>query len=92
MLAEDIWCAALSSFDAVIDDPQVRHNQMILELEHPTAGAVRVIGPAVAFDGAPAGSNPTAPPRLGENGLEVLTRFAGYDAAEADRLLGETSP
>ncbi|MDR1512840.1 MAG: CoA transferase [Propionibacteriaceae bacterium] len=87
LLAEDIWCAPLNDFDAVVEDPQVAHNQMILELDHPTAGRVRVIGPAVAFGDA-AGRRHAPPPRLGEHGAQILTRFAGYSEDEAARVLG----
>jgi crotonobetainyl-CoA:carnitine CoA-transferase CaiB-like acyl-CoA transferase len=89
LLAEDIWCAPLQDFDQVAQDPQVRHNQMILELDHPSAGRIRVIGPPVTFgeDGGAARLEP--PPRLGEHGREILTEFAGYTPEEAERLLEE---
>jgi crotonobetainyl-CoA:carnitine CoA-transferase CaiB-like acyl-CoA transferase len=76
LLAKDIWCAPLNDYDAVERDPQVLHNGMIVEIEHPTAGPVRVIGPAVRFSGAPAGVPHRPPPRLGEHTDEVLGRFS----------------
>jgi crotonobetainyl-CoA:carnitine CoA-transferase CaiB-like acyl-CoA transferase len=87
LLAKDIWCAPLNDYDAVAEDPQVRHNGMIVEIEHPTAGPVRVIGPAVRFSGSPAGGEHRPPPRLGEHTREVLTGLAGYSATEAERLI-----
>jgi crotonobetainyl-CoA:carnitine CoA-transferase CaiB-like acyl-CoA transferase len=87
LLAQDIWCAPLNSFDAVATDPQVRHNGIILELDHPTAGPVRVIGPAIEFEGQPKDRGHTAPPLLGEHGREILIQFAGYSQEEAERFL-----
>jgi crotonobetainyl-CoA:carnitine CoA-transferase CaiB-like acyl-CoA transferase len=87
LLAKDIWCAQLNDYDAVVADPQVRHNGTIVEIEHPAAGPVRVIGPAVRFTGGPSTVEHTPPPRLGEHTHDVLTRIAGYTGDEADRLL-----
>jgi crotonobetainyl-CoA:carnitine CoA-transferase CaiB-like acyl-CoA transferase len=87
LLAKDIWCAALNDFDAVADDPQVRHNGMIVEIEHPDAGPVRVIGPPVRFGDGPAAAEHRPPPRLGEHTRDVLTRVAEFDADEVDGLL-----
>jgi crotonobetainyl-CoA:carnitine CoA-transferase CaiB-like acyl-CoA transferase len=83
LLAKDIWCAPLHDYDGVVEDPQVRHNGMILELRHPTAGPVRVIGPAIRFGE----SDHRPPPRLGEHTRDVLTRVAGYGPDEAEELL-----
>lgn len=88
LLADDIWCAPLNDYDAVAADPQVRHNGMILELDHPAAGRIRVVGPAVRFSGRSPARRHSAPPRLGENGREILVRVAGYSDAEAAELLG----
>lgn len=38
----------------VWDDPQVRHNQMVVEVDHPVAGPVRMIGSPIRIDGRPA--------------------------------------
>ncbi len=56
----------------VWDDPQVRHNQMILEFEHPTTGSFRTIGSPLVIDGHPAAST-RRPPRLGEHNAELLS-------------------
>jgi crotonobetainyl-CoA:carnitine CoA-transferase CaiB-like acyl-CoA transferase len=85
LLAKDIWCAPLNGYEAVVDDPQVVHNGMIVELDHPAAGPVRVVGPPIRFGGTPAGDHAAAP-LLGEHTRDVLIRIAGYGEAEADEL------
>lgn len=56
---------------------QVQHNGLIQEIHHPTAGKVRVVGPAVRYSEAKT-VDPTAPPLLGQNTQEVLKGLLGY--------------
>ncbi|MEX2280844.1 MAG: CoA transferase [Acidimicrobiia bacterium] len=51
------------TFPEVWDDPQVAHNEMIVEMDHPTAGRIRVIGSPIRFDGLSATSG-TPPPTI----------------------------
>ena len=46
------------------EDPQVVHNEMVVELDHPAAGTVRVIGSPIRIDGRPT-TNTNPPPTLG---------------------------
>jgi crotonobetainyl-CoA:carnitine CoA-transferase CaiB-like acyl-CoA transferase len=69
---------------AVVDDPQVRHSQALVEIDHGTLGRVRLARSASRFDGRalpPAGQAP----HHGEHGREVLTEL-GLDAAQIDAL------
>ncbi len=71
----------------VLNDPQVLHNQALVELDHGTVGRVRLARAAARFDGAALG--PSAPsPHLGQHGLAVLQEF-GYDQAQIERLIDE---
>lgn len=45
----------------VWDDPQVAHNEMVVELEHPVAGRFRVIGSPIRIDGRPTTSQRPPP-------------------------------
>ena len=38
LLKEDIWCSQVNTFDEMVEDPQIKHNGMIIEIEHPTIG------------------------------------------------------
>lgn len=86
LLAADIWCAQLNDYDAVVADPQVHHNDMLLALDHPTAGPVRVVGPPIRFGGHSSADHRPAP-TLGEHTHDVLTRVAGYRDDEVDELM-----
>lgn len=66
-------------------DPQARARDMIVELDHPTAGKVETLGHPVKFSRTP-GSVERASPLLGEHTREVL-RELGFDSSEIDALI-----
>ncbi len=69
----------------VIDDPQVRHNGAVVEIEHGDTGIVRLARAAARF-GSAAAPTPGRAPHLGEHGRAVLSEL-GLDAARIDALL-----
>jgi crotonobetainyl-CoA:carnitine CoA-transferase CaiB-like acyl-CoA transferase len=70
----------------VVDDVQIRHNEMVLEFDHPTAGTVMTQGVPFWLDGE---KNPdtTPSPTLGQHTREVLIEL-GCPTAVADTLAG----
>lgn len=69
------------------DDPQARHHEMLVELDHPVAGRVRATGSPLRVDGAPARAL-GAPPTLGEHTRPLLAEL-GVDADTIDKMIGE---
>jgi crotonobetainyl-CoA:carnitine CoA-transferase CaiB-like acyl-CoA transferase len=88
LIAEDVPAGPVNSLEAVFDDPQLRHNQAIIELEHPTVGRIRQAAPAARFDKTPAQAG-SAPPLLGEHTDEVLGELLGYDRNAIEALRKE---
>lgn len=84
MLAADIWCGEVKSHLEAASDPQVEHLGLIQSYEHPKAGTVKVVGPAVGFSETPAAITSHAP-LVGEHTREVLSE-AGYSDEEIDSL------
>ena len=66
-------------------DPQTRAREMVVSVEHPTAGAVETIGLPVKFSGTPGAVRRPAP-RLGEHTVEVLQAH-GLPRDEAEAML-----
>lgn len=88
LLAEDVWCSQVNSFDEMVEDPQIKHNNMILEYEHPTVGKVRTTGFPVKFNDTPQKIDKPAP-LLNEHAAEILQEFCGYDIDEISKFLLE---
>ncbi|XP_059840525.1 succinate--hydroxymethylglutarate CoA-transferase isoform X6 [Hypanus sabinus] len=67
----------INSIQQAFSEPQVKHNDLILEMYHPTAGNIAVPGPAVRFSDFKI-SNPKPPPLTGQHTVEVLKTLLGY--------------
>jgi crotonobetainyl-CoA:carnitine CoA-transferase CaiB-like acyl-CoA transferase len=82
-----IPCGAVLDLAGVFANPQVAALGSIHELAHPTAGALRVVGPPYRFsETAPEVRLP--PPLLGQHSDEILG-WLGYDQAQIAALREE---
>ena len=77
-------CGRVMDLRDVFTDPQVLAQEMVLEVEHPDHGPVRMTGFPVKLGGTPARIRRPAP-RLGEHTDAILTEL-GYDAARLAAL------
>ncbi len=78
-------CAPVQTIDQVFSAPQVLHREMLVAVEHPTAGAVRMAGIPVKFSTTPA-SIRLPPPLLGQHTEEVLRTWLMMGDNEIDDL------
>ncbi len=83
--AADVPCAPVQTIDQVFAAPQVLHRNMLVEVDHPTAGKVKLAGIPVKFSASPA-SVRLPPPLLGEHCAEVLSSWLGMSGEEIERL------
>ena len=81
--AIDFLCSPVSTLEEALDDPQVRHNQMVIEFDHPQ-GRVRAVGSPVKPVDTPATVR-IPPPLLGEHNDEIVGEL-GYTAGQIDTL------
>ena len=69
------------------DDPQARHDEMLVEFEHPVAGHVRTTGSPIRIDHEQARAGST-PPVLGEHTRRVLHEM-GVDDETIETMIRE---
>ncbi len=83
---EDVGVPAgpVLSIGEMLQHPQVRARDMVVEVEHSRIGPLETLGSPVKFSRTPT-SIRRGPPALGEHTREVLAEF-GYDDGEIDAL------
>ncbi len=77
--------APINGVDGVVEDPQVRHRGMLVEIEHPEAGTVKTVNFPIKFSKSPAKIRMAAP-LLGQHNDEVLTELLGYGREKLESL------
>jgi formyl-CoA transferase len=82
--ANDFPCGPINDYAAVFADPQVQAREMVVNIDHPTLGAVKALGSPIKMSATPPDPSRRAP-LLGEHTDEVL-RESGVTAEEIDRL------
>jgi crotonobetainyl-CoA:carnitine CoA-transferase CaiB-like acyl-CoA transferase len=83
----DVPHAPVLGVTAALAHPHAVAREMVVTVEHPTAGSLRMLGRPIKFPGelqVPLGP----PPRLGEHTAEVLRRDLGFSDDEIGRLRG----
>ncbi len=88
LLENDVWCSQVNTLDDMVDDPQVAHNQMIIDYEHPTIGEVKTTGFPSYFSDTPQQIFRPAP-LLNQHCDEILSEFCGYDKQQIDQYLNK---
>nr|SVE70411.1 EOG090X05UC [Daphnia similis]SVE71035.1 EOG090X05UC [Daphnia similis]SVE72298.1 EOG090X05UC [Daphnia similis] len=75
----------INSLSEVFADPQVQHNDMVQEVDHPSAGTLKLVGPPVKFSGT-GNRIRLPPPELGQHTEFVLQKRLGYSLAQIQQL------
>ncbi len=89
LVAGDVLTAPINEIPEVAENPQIRHNEMIVTTEHAKLGPVQVTGLPIHFHATP-GSVRRAPPLQGQHTEEILAEL-GYRPGEIEALLADGS-
>lgn len=85
LTAAGLVCGPINDVPTALDHPQLAARDMVVDLEHPEYGPVRVLGSPWKISGAEIGPT-SAPPTLGEHSATVLADLLGLDQDTLDGL------
>lgn len=83
--AEKVPVAPVLSVEEVVNHPQMKARDMLIEVEHPVAGKMMIPGFPIHFSESK-GTVRTAAPLLGADSEEVLADFLHYDEEKIKEL------
>ncbi|KLU61147.1 formyl-coenzyme A transferase [Peptococcaceae bacterium CEB3] len=78
--AARVPCGLVNAVSQVVNHPQTKHRRMVVEMGHPKAGTIKVLGNPIKLSRTPAQYR-LAPPLLGQQTEEILTEL-GYSSQE----------
>jgi crotonobetainyl-CoA:carnitine CoA-transferase CaiB-like acyl-CoA transferase len=78
-------CAKVATIDEVVEDPQVRHREMLVEIDHPTVGRFPMHGLNIHYSHTHQEIRRPAP-LLGQHNEEVYGEWIGLDTQTVARL------
>jgi crotonobetainyl-CoA:carnitine CoA-transferase CaiB-like acyl-CoA transferase len=88
LLEAGVPVGAINDIAQLVDHPQVKARGTLVEMEHPRAGPVKVVGVPVRLSRTP-GAIRSPSPRLGEHTEATLRAVLGLPEAEIERLVRE---
>jgi CoA:oxalate CoA-transferase len=82
---ESVPCARVNNIEQAINDEQVQHRNMLVDVPHPKGGSVKIPGNPIKLSEVTT-EEFLAPPLLGEHTKEVLTDWLGYSNEDLESL------
>ena len=84
----ELPCAPINTVADIVNDPQIKARKMIVELEHPVAGHLKMAGVPVKMSATP-GAVERPAPMLGQHTAELLKEILGWDEAKTAAFFAE---
>ena len=81
-------CSTVPTFEQVVNDPQILHREMIIEVEQPLSGKVKLGGSIYKMSKTP-GNRKLRIPLIGEHNEEIYANLLGFDKEEIKKLKKE---
>jgi len=82
---EGVPCGPINTIADAFADPHVQARGMQVEMQHPRAGTIPLVGNPIRMSGTPV-AYVSAPPVLGQHTQDVLQEVLGLDAARIEKL------
>ena len=84
----ELPCAPINTVDKIVNDPQIKAREMIVEVEHPVAGHLKMAGLPIKMSATP-GAVERPAPLLGQHTAELLKEIIGWDEAKTAKFFAE---
>lgn len=84
----EVPCAPINTVKDIVNDPQIKARNMIVELEHPVAGHLKMAGLPVKMSLTP-GAVERPAPMLGQHTAELMKEILGWDEAKTEKFFAE---
>jgi CoA:oxalate CoA-transferase len=84
----DIPYSRINNIKEICEDPVIRHRNMLVTVDQPGVGPVRITGSPIRLSETP-GRVETPAPLLGEHSVEVLREILGYTPERIEALKAE---
>lgn len=85
LIGDQFPCGPINNFEQVFSMPHVKEREMLVEMEHPTIGALPLVGSPLKMGGTPV-SYRLPPPLIGEHTKEILTKVLGLTSEKVTEL------
>ena len=81
----EIPCGPINNFEQVFSMPQVKEREMLVQMEHPTIGALPLVGSPLKMSATPVEYR-IPPPLMGEHTDDILMDVLGYSNEKVKEL------
>ena len=88
LLQAGVPVGEVNTIDKIVEDPNIKLREMIVEVEHPQAGKVKITDSPIKLSLTP-GKVEKASPLLGEHTEEILGELLGFSQEEIEGLKKE---
>ena len=85
MRDDDVAAGPVNTVDQAAADPQVKENHMVLNIEHPLGGEIKLAGNPIKMPGS-IEEQYLPPPTMGQHNDEVLRGLLGYSERTVSRM------
>jgi crotonobetainyl-CoA:carnitine CoA-transferase CaiB-like acyl-CoA transferase len=84
--AKKIPCGPINNVEMLLKHPQVIHRNMVVEVDHPTLGRIKIPGSPIRLGQVTEEESVTAPPLLGQHNREILCQRLGYSETDLENF------
>lgn len=85
LIGDQFPCGPINDLEQVFAMPHVQEREMLVQMEHPTIGALPLVGSPLKMDGTPVAYR-RPPPLMGQHTSEVLQNVLGFSEVKVKEL------